>query len=330
MPAISFSTQTIADRDQVEFWREVATRAFVRHDFRSASGATFRGSLGADTLASLGVATFDCESCRVTRTARDVARDDHEDIQLCLSIAGKTTILQDNREVTVGSGDLVLVDTRRAFTADYQADTTATVLTLPRRQIEARLGRDADLAGHRFDPKNSIVGIMATVVARLPSCLEGLGAAATTQLAEHVLDLVAIAYSATASSKRATLSSSRDAALLRLKVGIDQLLTDPELKPAIAAAAAGISVRYANALLAREGTSVEEYIVMRRLERCRRTLEDPAQAHRTIADVAFGWGFSSIPHFCRRFKSAYGLPPGDYRAHQMLESACLAQVDTGA
>jgi hypothetical protein len=35
----------------------------------------------------------------------------------------------------------------------------------------------------------------------------------------------------------------------------------PGLKPAIAAAAAGVSVRYANALLAQEDTSLEGYIM---------------------------------------------------------------------
>ena len=72
-------------------------------------------------------------------------------------------------------------------------------------------------------------------------------------------------------------------------------------------------MRYANALLAEEGLSIERLIVQRRLERCRLALSDATQAHRTIGDIAYGWGFSDLSHFTRRFKAAFGSAPSDYR-----------------
>jgi AraC family transcriptional activator of tynA and feaB len=101
--------------------------------------------------------------------------------------------------------------------------------------------------------------------------------------------------------------------LLRLKAIIDARLSDPTLKPADAAAAAGISVRYANDLLAEQNYSLERYILRRRLERCRRALEDPQQAHRMIGEIAFSWGFSDHSHFTRRFRGEFGMTPGECR-----------------
>jgi AraC-like DNA-binding protein len=46
-------------------------------------------------------------------------------------------------------------------------------------------------------------------------------------------------------------------------------------------------------------------------------LEDPRQAHRTIGDIAYSWGFSDLSHFSRRFKGAFGCAPGDYRKQQI-------------
>ena len=60
--------------------------------------------------------------------------------------------------------------------------------------------------------------------------------------------------------------------LMRLKSVIETRLEEPTLKPAIAAETAEISVRYANALLAQEDTSLERYIMLRRLLRCRQAL----------------------------------------------------------
>jgi AraC-like DNA-binding protein len=100
---------------------------------------------------------------------------------------------------------------------------------------------------------------------------------------------------------------------LRLKSTIEAQLHDPGLKPPVAAAAVGISVRYANALLSQEGTSLERYIMTRRLEHCRRALTDPGQMFRTVTDIAYSCGFSDVSHFTRRFKSRFGCSPSECR-----------------
>jgi AraC-like DNA-binding protein len=130
-------------------------------------------------------------------------------------------------------------------------------------------------------------------------------------LAEQLLDLISMIYS-DGDDTRPT-SASRASVLQRLKAAIDARLSDPDLKPAEAAAAAGISVRYANALLAEESFSIGRYLLHRRLERCRRALEDPLQANRMIGDIAFSWGFSDLSHFTRRFRAEFGMTPSDYR-----------------
>jgi AraC-like DNA-binding protein len=41
------------------------------------------------------------------------------------------------------------------------------------------------------------------------------------------------------------------------------------------------------------------------------------QGHRTISEIAYGWGFSGMTHFGRRFKAAFGSSPRDYRKAQL-------------
>ena len=101
---------------------------------------------------------------------------------------------------------------------------------------------------------------------------------AASKIAEHALDLAALAFSAEIQPGELTLSSPRTVALTLLKTNIEALLRDIDLRPSVAAAAAGMSVRSANALLATEETSLERYIIHRRLEMCRRALADVEQA----------------------------------------------------
>jgi AraC-like DNA-binding protein len=109
---------------------------------------------------------------------------------------------------------------------------------------------------------------------------------------------------------------------------VERLLIEPGLKPERIAAEAGISVRYANALLAAEDTSIERYMNDRRLERCRNALEDVGQSHRSIGEIAFKWGFSELSHFGRRFKARYGCTPTDFRRQAVRREIDRSVVET--
>ena len=131
------------------------------------------------------------------------------------------------------------------------------------------------------------------------------------KVAAQALDLVALAFGPV--REGAQLSSTRATTLVRLKATIESRLQDPTLKPTLAAAATGISVRYANALLASEGTSLERYITSRRLQRCHQLLQSPAHLSRTVSDIAYGLGFADLSHFTRRFREEFGCSPGELR-----------------
>ncbi|HKZ96025.1 MAG TPA: helix-turn-helix domain-containing protein [Hyphomicrobiaceae bacterium] len=310
---ITYSTSTVHPRDRVAYWREVATRAFVRHEFSSSCGPTFIGSIRSGSLAGLGVTAYECDPCEVGRTALDIARDDSDHCFLCLQLDGRGVFTQEGRQAVVERGCFVLVDSRRSYTTGYQTQTRAITLTIPRHALEARLGSVAGLTARKLDARGPVAGLASAFLAMLPARIDAIDGPAASKIAEQTLDLVALAFSAETEKGAVALSSARAVALLRLKSAIEASLGNPLLKPAAAAAAAGISVRYANALLAQEGSSVERYLLDRRLERCRRALEDPAQAHRTIGDIAFSWGFSDLSHFGRRFRATFGFTPSDYR-----------------
>jgi AraC-like DNA-binding protein len=178
------------------------------------------------------------------------------------------------------------------------------------------MGSMADLTARPMDARKPLPALAAGFISMLPSCTDTLDDMAELKLAEQALDLIALALSAEVEKSAVALSSPRASTLLRLKSEIEARLSDPELRPSAVAESTGISVRYANALLSAEGTSLERYILQRRLERCRGALDDPIQARRSIGEIAFDWGFSDLSHFGRRFKSAFGSAPSEYRRRQ--------------
>ena len=54
--------------------------------------------------------------------------------------------------------------------------------------------------------------------------------------------------------------------------------------------------------------------VRRRLLQCRAALASPTAVKRSVADIAFGWGFNSLATFYRAFEREFGMPPTALRA----------------
>jgi AraC family transcriptional regulator, positive regulator of tynA and feaB len=211
------------------------------------------------------------------------------------------------------AGDMALLDPLLPYEGKFSAGVELLVLKAPRRSMEARVGRITDMVTRTMKPAEAEHGLASAFLAMLPDYAGQLGTVAIETVKNQTLDLVAISLAKTQEGPRPYLSSAKASALINVRAAIEARLTDPGLDAETVAAAAGVSVRYANALLAQEGTSIVRLIQSRRLACCHRALQDPLQAHRNVSEIASAWGFSDMTHFGRRFKTAYGVLPSELR-----------------
>lgn len=315
-----FSTQDVHPRERLSYWREVATRGYVEHDSQPLDRASFSGSVKITSLPGIGLAAFEASAHRVERSERNASHEDTGDLLLSALYGGEISILQDGRESTMGGRALYLLDPIRPFELVLRKRSAHVIVKIPRTLIEARIGQTSDLTARSIGVADGVGTLAMGMIELLPAQAEALDDVSGLKVAEQLLDLVALTLNAGRKADTA-LSSPRSIALLRLKATIERLMIEPGLKPERVAAESGISVRYANMLLAEEGLSIERHINDRRLERCRNALDDIAQAHRSIGEIAFNWGFSDLSHFGRRFKARYGLTPTDFRRRALRTAA---------
>jgi len=194
---------------------------------------------------------------------------------LYLQLLGSATFIQDGRETVTHPGDLVLVDAQRPFTCRYEHRKQITI-KIPHRSLKARLASSSQLTARAVRRTDGVGALASDYIKMIPDHIDTLQPAAKLQVAEHTLDLAALAFAAETSKGAPALSSGRAVALLNLRMAIESRLKDPALNPAAAATAAGISVRYANNLLSQQGTSLERFIVSRRVELPPRPAGPPA------------------------------------------------------
>ena len=323
--AIELSTKNVHPKERLSFWREIATAKEV--DLTASPG--FLATLRNQILGTVAVVELDCDPCQIKRTASNIARAGCDHFFLSMQLSGSGVASQGDRVSVNQNGGFVLLDTDRPYEMQFRGNVRTVSLIVPRLGFKERLGAGAEtLVGLPVDSGGPLAGIASAFLSMLPSRIAAVDNATASRLTEQVLDFVALAISLEV-GRTATLFSERAVALYRLKAVIDSQLCDRTLSPATVAAAAGISVRYANDLLSKEGTSVERYILHRRLERCRRVLEDPAQTRRPIGEIALSWGFSDVSHFIRRFRARYDLTPGEYRrrAQELAAGSRIEEED---
>lgn len=308
-----FSTTEVHPRDRFDYWHDVACKNIVDHDSVPECRQTFQAELQSELLADIGLILFKTSPMTVSHTARHIAHANANELLVCRQIAGGLALEQDSRDVVLEPGDITLIDPRLPYAAKFPVGSTMLVLKVPRRVLEARVGITREMTARSFKPSDAENNLTSALLAMLPTYAGRLGRAAEEIVKEQVLDLVAVSLGKLTEGQWPRVSSARSLVRMKVRAAIEAQLTDPALDARTVAAAAGVSVRYANAVLAEESTSIARLIQARRLARCRRALEDPLQTHRTVSEIAYGWGFSDMTHFGRRFRAAYGMLPSDYR-----------------
>ena len=313
---IAFSTDHLEPRDRIPYWVDAASKAFYTHSF-AAEPTDFAGRLSTGSLDDLTLTIVDCGPCTVTRTRRDTVRDDLDHLMFCIRLEGRSLFTQSERRVVMEPGTLVFHDAAQPLKIEFLDQTKSIIVSIPRHVLRARIS-DGDFE-RVISSDAPAAGLTVAFVRALVERADQMDASLHRQMAAQVVDLVSLAVRS--ETAPGPLTTARATALRRLKSEIDKRLSDPGLNPGVAAAAAGMSVRYANMLLAGEGHSLERYIQHCRLDRCRKALEDPLQARRTISEIAFAWGFSDHAHFTRRFRAAFAMTPGDCREQSRARRA---------
>jgi AraC-like DNA-binding protein len=98
-------------------------------------------------------------------------------------------------------------------------------------------------------------------------------------------------------------------------------LRERDLTPQRIARHHNISLRYLYKLCEGAEIRLMDWIIQQRLEGARQDLSHPAGNARTIAAIAYQWGFKDARHFSARFRRSYGLSPREWRAIEYSSQA---------
>jgi len=249
---------------------------------------------------------------RYQRSRRKVFRSgiDHYLVQLYAS--GGFQGVAGHADLMVRPGDISVLDLSQPIETAAVASTLMSVM-LPRRLLDEALGLEADLGGLVLRGEDGMGALLADYLRSLEQRLPRLGAEDALPATRATVSLIAATLDPRLLRGAAAQEHLQSESVVRMKRWIREQLAREDLTPAEVADRFHLSRASLYRLFAADG-GVAGYIRAQRLARCLAALADPRQKGRSVAEIAYAAGFTSVSHFSRLFLRTYGLRPGAVRA----------------
>jgi AraC family transcriptional activator of tynA and feaB len=301
----------------VAAWNALYSSRLEKVDVTPADQDTFDAELTLGTLGPIRLARMVCARSSIVRTPRHIVHAPGRVFSFILQARGSGVLAQYGQEASLRAGDITLCDSAAPHSCHFEESSEVLMLRVPASLLKERLPSPEQFCGRPLASTEGLACTVAAVMTSLCTQLErGLSPCFQNSLARHVLDLLVTSY-AIAFDSLAPASSVVSGRHAKVKLYIEQHLRDPELSPCTIAQGMRLSSRYLRMIFATSSETVSAYVLRRRLEECARQMADPQWRGHSIAEIAFGWGFNSAPHFTRSFRDRYGISPRHYRFRQL-------------
>ncbi|MFH8753713.1 helix-turn-helix domain-containing protein [Streptomyces rimosus] len=256
----------------------------------------------------------------LTRDRRSLARDAGDAVAVLVPLDGTVRLAQDGRGACVESGQLALVDLRRAFSVEQPGRSRVLFFRLPVHALRVPAVSLRSVTARVLVPAGGVAALLAPFLLRLDASAARMPAAVGERMGGIVTEMVAALVDELTEDADTPAQTARHRLVDEVRRYIDRHLGDPALSAERIAEAHLVSVRYLHRLFEAEGITVGRLIQRRRVERCARELSRRGRVSPSLSVVAVRWGFRSAAHFSRAFKAAYGHAPRQWRRRTVTEA----------
>ena len=221
-------------------------------------------------------------------------------------------------------GKLVLLPVSVDWRLSFRWDVRATALMVTNAACRDRRIGPLDLGAAQILRAEGLAAVLAQTLTAVSQALDTFSDAEWTSVDQSLAELTLGLVQQQAAERSDLGGTATQAALLRrICQTIERRLGDPDLTPARAAQAEGISERYLQKLFEQTGESFSHYLRERRLQRAWAELSNPAALGRSVSEIGYDCGFGDAANFSRGFRERFGLSP---RAFRQREAGRLAMA----
>ncbi|MEU7137253.1 helix-turn-helix domain-containing protein [Streptomyces sp. NPDC046261] len=324
-----FRTEDLPGADRFDYWRERIGRTHAPLDLHSPYAADYRARQRVVELGAVHVWPTTHQALRFRRTPKLIRQSDPEQYHIGIPLHGTNRVAWADQKAQYGPYEIQAFDSSRAFEVTSEVTSEGTSVNgtdlfsgigieIPKSLLHLPQHKMDRLFAHGMSGREGVGALLVQFLTQLTADTSSYLPSDGPRLGTVVIDLLSALFAHALDADRSLPPESRSRTLvLRIRAHVQRNLHDPGLTPRAIAAAHNISTSYLHRLFQDEHETVAAWIRHQRLERARRDLADPAMRSVAIHAIAARWGFPRAADFTRAFRTAYGMPPKNYR-HQCL------------
>lgn len=305
-------------------WSEAVAAAYFPLDLRFHAPERFQGELALWGKGLCSLSRLTSDALAYSRLPHHMATEIDEHYLVSLPMRASVNFAQGGQSTRCPPGGFILERSHEPYEFAHAEPNDLLVLKVSGALLADRLRGPERFCALAFDASAGVGALFADMMRLVPQRLHEGPAELLDAVARQLVDLLALAIRSDARVLASARSSVREAHMIRIENYIRRHLAEPGLSPERVARACGVSTRYLHDLFRGTGRTAAERIREMRLRACRAALSDPHDV-RTIAEIAYAWGFGDQAQFSRLFKGFFGLTPREARA----ESALTMGAGTG-
>jgi AraC-like DNA-binding protein len=248
----------------------------------------------------------------LSRSARQV-RSSPADV-LAIAVQERSTARHEmyGRQRAVAPRDLMVNDMNSPYRYAWPGRGSSRALYVPLADLN--LPTDVVRAASTRLPASPVYPLLRTCIDQMTDAGDRLSAdPGTAESVGAVAIDVARALLTSAYDIEYGRGPMADVLLPRIRGYVRRHLGEPDLSPAMIAAAHDISVRRLFTICAAADFSIEQWIISSRLEGIRDELARPESRHRSVAEISRRWGLTNPSYVSRRFRATFGMSPRMWR-----------------
>jgi AraC-like DNA-binding protein len=225
---------------------------------------------------------------------------------------------QSSRSGVAKPGEYVLLSRMAYYELSSERDSALIYVRIPAAELRGRLACVDDHVGRRFSANEHMTRLLVDLIRGVAEIFADRPPPNPEALATEIVSFVVLTIGAENRAAVVDVRNGRYHLRRRIFDYIESRLGDQDLSPKAIAASSRISLSYLYSLFSDDGTTVGQFVQLKRLQRAYEWLVADHSGHRTVSEVAYGVGFKNVSHFSRAFSRQFGMSPRDTRSPRRL------------
>jgi AraC-like DNA-binding protein len=297
-------------------WLADVQREFqVRTDVISRSAQPFRGKLRKVEIGRITLLDVSGQGYSASN-ARDGSATF---VSVLMCLRGATRMVQKGYAAELHAGEYCVMDSTLPSQTIIPVPFHNVVARIPVADVSSILPTWQQSIGTVINGRTGASSVFFDVIRSILRTPHALEAGSHAGISNAAIDLFGTTLLALPHNRRPSPSNIETFHRTRIKAFVQEHLRDPDLDVDMVAARLGLSPRHIHRLFKDEPQHLMHWVWSERLRHCYADLCRESQRNKTVAQIAYTWGFNDSAHFSRAFRQRYGDSPSDVRERALAK-----------